>query len=936
MSGSSFSIKGTFEGQELIKGLGQVKEGLGNIDKTADDAKQSLGEMLKEKNSTSNYKRQLTSLTKEISDLIVNYRLLNEEDKNTEFGRGLAARIDELTDKAALYKDAILDAQASINETASDTANWDAVAQGIDVASSTLQTFIGACGLGEDSTEALVGVLAKLKAAETATAAVIKIGNAVQKESALMRGIARAQTLAAAAATKIDTAAKGKNIIATKGATVAQLALNAAAKANPYVLLATAIIAVGTALVAFAKKSSEAAKAEKARKEAAEEAAESIKDARGREAKAVGEVTAQYNILQREYSKLDQNDKVAWIEENATAFNNLGLKVSSVNDADQIFITQSDKVITALRARAKAEALNKKYQDEVIKAEEKKSEIVRNTAQAGDRFSTVAADEVSGLLKEAGILLNELKYEWGGGQSNPGTFILTPEAAKKLQEYYDKQYEIAIKAADESAEYWGAKADESVVAAKEAAEEISGLLTNPKGGNGGSTGGSGGSSGSSGSKTTVVDEIIEPGSLRAAQKAVTDLQDQLNRMSPDNKAFEETKKKLKDAEKTVEDIKKKMGDPEPVKTLVQQYDEAFKEVNDIQKQYEIGAIDEAEANRRIEEINKQLQALGLKPIKIKLKVENSISIEEDLVNQYDEAMSKIQSIQKQYEIGVIDKTKALKEINEVNKHLKELGLKSIEIDLDVKVPDLKDKVDTVANAFSNLESGVGAINNVYESFKNLGDELEDAENGWESFMAVFNSVMSVINGATTILQNITTLTSIFTAVTEALTAAKSANAVATQGEAVAEEVAAASAMKSAAASAANASAKGTEAAANSAAAASGAASSMASIPFVGPVLAVAAVAAVIGAIIAASSKSNKLKKYAGGGIVSGTSLYGDMNLARVNNGEMILNNKQQENLWKFINSDNTTSSNVSTVEFKIKGSTLVGAIDNYNKKRNKV
>ena len=931
MSGSSFSIKGTFEGQELIKGLGQVKEGLGNIDKTADDAKQSLGEMLKEKNSTSNYTRQLRRLTKEISDLIVNYRLLSEEDKNTDFGKGLAARIDELKDKAALYRDSILDAQASINETASDTANWDAVAQGVEVASSALQTFIGACGLGKDNTEALVKVLATLQTAQTATAAVIKIGNAVQKESALMQGIARAQALAAVTATKIDTAAKGKNIIATKGATVAQLALNAAAKANPYVLLATAIIAVGTALYAFTKKSSEAAKAEEERKKAAEEAAESVKDARGKEAKAVGEVTAQYNILQREYSKLDQNDKVAWIEENATAFNNLGLKVSSVNDADQIFITQSDKVITVLRARAKAEALNKKYQDEVIKAEEKKSEIVRNTAKEGDRFSD-AFGRIPQILQDAGITLKDLQARDLGGQGAV-EYILTPEAAKKLQEYYDKQYEIAIKTADESAEYWGAKADESVVAAKEAAEEISGLLSEPKGGNGGSTGGSGGSGGS---KTAVVDEIIEPGSLRAAQKAVTDLQDQLNRMSPDNKAFEETKKKLKDAEKTVDDIKKKMGDPSPEKTLVQQYDEAFKQISDIQKQYEIGVIDEKTAQKQIDKINKDLKDLKLKPIEIKLKVDDSISPEEKLVEDYDNAMSKIQSIQKQYEIGVIDKEKALKEIEEVNKKLKDLDLKPIAVELDVEVPDLKDKVDTVANAFGNLESGVGAINNVYESFKNLEEELENAENGWESFMAVFNSVMSVINGATTIFQNIITLTSIFTSVTEALTAAKNANAAATQGEAVALKSAASAALKSAAASAANASAKGTEAAANSASAASGAASSMASIPLVGPALAVAAVTAVIGAIIAASSKSNKLKKYAGGGIVSGTSLYGDMNLARVNNGEMILNNKQQENLWKLINSDNKTSSNVSTVEFKIKGSTLVGAIDNYNKRRNKI
>ena len=407
-------------------------------------------------------------------------------------------------------------------------------------------------------------------------------------------------------------------------------------------------------------------------------------------------------------------------------------------------------------------------------------------------------------------------------------------------------------------------------------------------------------------------------------------------MSPDNKAFEETKKKLKNAEKTVDDIKKKMGDPAPEKTLVQQYDEAYKQISDIQKQYEIGVIDEKTAQKQIEEVNDKLKDIKLKPIDIKLKVDDSISPEEKLVEDYDNAMSKIQSIQKQYEIGVIDKEKALKEIEEVNNKLKKLDLKPIEVELDVEVPNLKDKVDTVANAFSNLESGVGAINNVYESFKNLEEELENAENGWESFMAVFNSVMSVINGAATIFQNIITLTSIFTSVTEALTTAKNANAAATQGEVAAGEAAAASAMKSAAASAANASAKGTEAAASSAAAASGAASSMASIPLVGPALAVAAVAAVIGAIIAASSKSNKLKKYAGGGIVSGTSLYGDMNLARVNNGEMILNNKQQENLWKLINSDNKTSSNVSTVEFKIKGSTLVGAIDNYNKRRNKI
>lgn len=910
MSGSSFSIKGTFEGQELIKGLGQVKEGLGNIDKTADDAKQSLGEMLKEKNSTSNYKRQLFSLTKEISDLIVNYRLLNEEDKNTEFGRGLAARIDELTDKAALYKDAILDAQASINETASDTANWDAVAQGIDVASSTLQTFIGACGLGEDSTEALVGVLAKLKTAETVTAAVIKIGNAVQKESALMRGIARAQTLAAAAATKIDTAAKGKNIIATKGATVAQLTLNAAAKANPYVLLATAIIAVGTALVAFAKKSSEAAKAEKAHAEAMEKAAAATKEYNDKVASAAADTISKFKLLQAQYKSLNTvASKKQWIKDNQNAFNDLGISVSNLKEAEDAFVNNTDNVVNALIKRATAAAKQEQLTEAVRLQLEKKQE-----AEAKYASQKVKAGDVITNPNEYNSKYGSVNSSFAG--PNSGKWLYSNEGAKLHNTSLKKSIYAPVNNLQEQIDTLAADiaADFKSTSNTNTTTKISG-------------------SGSSSDSTTSNNDIFESGSLRAAQKAVTDLQDQLNRMSPDNKAFEETKKKLEEAKNVVEDIKKKL---DPEKTLVQQYDEASKKISDIQKQYNIGVINEETAQKQIEEVNKELKDLGLKPIEIKLKVEDSISPEEKLVDDYDKAMSKIQSLQKQYEIGVIDKEKALKEIEEVNKKLKDLKLKPIEVDLDVKVPDLKDKVDTVANAFGNLESGVGAINNVYESFKNLGDELENAENGWESFMAVFNSVMSVINGATTILQNITALTSIFTAVTEALTAAKSANAVATQGEAVAEEAAAASAMKSAAASAANASAKGTEAAANSAAAASGAASSMASIPFVGPVLAVAAVAAVIGAIIAASSKSNKLKKYAGGGIVSGTSLYGDMNLARVNNGEMILNNKQQENLWKFINSDNKTSSNISTVEFKIKGSTLVGAIDNYNKKKNKI
>lgn len=84
-------------------------------------------------------------------------------------------------------------------------------------------------------------------------------------------------------------------------------------------------------------------------------------------------------------------------------------------------------------------------------------------------------------------------------------------------------------------------------------------------------------------------------------------------------------------------------------------------------------------------------------------------------------------------------------------------------------------------------------------------------------------------------------------------------------------------------------AKKSEASANTAAAASGAGSAVASIPFAGPALAVAAIASVIAALAA-------VPKFADGGIVGGSSYYGDRILARLNSGEMVLNQRQQSAL----------------------------------------
>lgn len=118
-----------------------------------------------------------------------------------------------------------------------------------------------------------------------------------------------------------------------------------------------------------------------------------------------------------------------------------------------------------------------------------------------------------------------------------------------------------------------------------------------------------------------------------------------------------------------------------------------------------------------------------------------------------------------------------------------------------------------------------------------------------------------------------------------------------------------------------------ESVANTEAAVTGAASSVASIPFVGAALAVAAIASVLAALA-------NIPKYATGGIVGGSSFFGDHMIARVNSGEMILNQSQQGKLFNMIN--NGGGSNHITVdgEARVSGKVMYITIRNYMKANN--
>lgn len=118
-----------------------------------------------------------------------------------------------------------------------------------------------------------------------------------------------------------------------------------------------------------------------------------------------------------------------------------------------------------------------------------------------------------------------------------------------------------------------------------------------------------------------------------------------------------------------------------------------------------------------------------------------------------------------------------------------------------------------------------------------------------------------------------------------------------------------------------------ESVANTEAAVTGAASSVASIPFVGAALAVAAIASVLAALA-------NIPKYATGGIVGGSSFFGDHMIARVNSGEMILNQSQQGKLFDMINNGGPSNHITVDGEARVSGKAMYITIRNYMKANN--
>ena len=440
-------------------------------------------------------------------------------------------------------------------------------------------------------------------------------------------------------------------------------------------------------------------------------------------------------------------------------------------------------------------------------------------------------------------------------------------------------------------------------------------------------------------KLSMVGFDVNAKTIKGMSDNIQILSDKLQNLDPNTDAFKETTNLIeswqtklddinnngfKDSAKSIKDINNNIQILNyRLNKTVPRTDEWFQITKQIKQQKELlntfakGSI--ADLNNQIEQLQnenltvdarvklettkKELQdAIDTISDTTTIKIKKLDFSTQDKVKSYDNAQTNISSVTNQRNIGLIDKQAADSQIADINKQLQALGLKPIKVHIETDFE--KDFADFRNNA-NDIIGGLEGIGNVVNSIESLSNALANGADAWTVFMGV-------VETATTILQTVGSVMTAVNTITELLGATTAATA-AIDTAATSQEVA-------------NSQAK---VAANSAEAISGATKSGAQLPFP---LNIVAIAAGLAAVIAGIAM---IGSFADGGVIGGNSFHGDNMFARVNAGEMILNNKQQGNLFRLLDGGGVAS-NTGTPTVKIKGSDLYVALNNYGSKMGKI
>ena len=253
-----------------------------------------------------NVRKELREAKRELMTLEAAWRKMSRAERESSMGQNMYQHMQDLIVKGGELQDIMEDTQETFRNYGSDTRNIDALRQGFDALGNTISAVAGAYATLTGDTEAAKRALTMYTTVQSGVRAFAALSNALRSTSPLMLMIKRAQD-ALRASTIVTTSATKAQTVATEGATIAQKAFNAVANANPYVLLATAVIGVVTALALFSDNTDNAAAKQ-------EEFNRKLADGTD---KAIAYQNAMYDAAKAVIGYLEQVGAASWDVQNA-------------------------------------------------------------------------------------------------------------------------------------------------------------------------------------------------------------------------------------------------------------------------------------------------------------------------------------------------------------------------------------------------------------------------------------------------------------------------------------------------------------------------------------------------------------------------------------------------------------------------------------------
>jgi len=309
--------------------------------------------------------RRLTEQMEGLRDKMIKLRLEGKE--NTKEYRALEE----------LYK-RLASESAAVRFAGQDKSKVQGLVQGVTGLSGAMTAGIGVMGLFNAQSEEMAVIQSRVQNAIAITIGLQEAYNIIDKQGAFY-------TMYLSKAKNMLTAANLRLAVSLGVSTAAATALMA-------VLTLGVSAAIGGVIYLMSKYNKQAS-----------ESAQIIRDISQKAAESAVEPIVKFKRLQTEYAKLgdDLKAKEKFILENADAFKELGVQVSSVDEAENMFVRHADTFVDSVIKRAKAAAMMdvaaeiyKKALDKMLKAQSMPDTVEFTSApqMSGYAGTSVTAD----------------------------------------------------------------------------------------------------------------------------------------------------------------------------------------------------------------------------------------------------------------------------------------------------------------------------------------------------------------------------------------------------------------------------------------------------------------------------------------------------------------------------------------------------------------